>query len=130
MLDYFHPLTLFGGTWVSSGVCIKSSSTKALSGPSWKMYITWLPSPSMTRSNVHVFLLQIKYVAHLFWSPCCSPGWCRYLYKLTSSRTFSSGYVLYSLTISSLIASFDFISIIDYFVLLIYSANKIFNPYC
>ena len=74
---------------------------------------------SSTQSSLYVFLLQIKPVVSLFLSPCCSPDWCRYLYKPSSGGTFSSRYVLSSSTISTSIASVHFIQIINNFVLLI-----------
>ena len=85
-----------------------------------------LPGSSTIRFSLYVFSLQIKSVACLFWSPVCSPGRYRYLYRPSPGNTFSSGYVWYvflqdiclsSSRIFSLVASFGFISYINDFVL-------------
>ena len=47
-------------------------------------------------------------MVRLFWSPCCSPGWYRYLYKPSSGSTVSSRYVWSS-----------YIPIIDYTIFFI-----------
>ena len=78
-----------------------------------------LPSSCTTRSSQYVFLIEIKSVARPFWFPYCSPGCYRYLYKPSSASAFSSGYIWSSLTVSSLIASFDYMSIISDFVLFV-----------
>ena len=80
--------------------------------------ITWL---LYDWSNLYILLLQIKSVAHHLWNPFCWLGWYRYMYRPSSSSTFSSGYVLSYLAISSLIASFGFIPNKNNFVFLIVS---------
>ena len=90
MCDYFHLLIHSRVNWVSYGICINPSCTKALSGPSCNYYKTGLPDSLRTRSSLYVFLLQIKSVALLFSSSCCSPGWYRYLCKTSSGSIFSS----------------------------------------
>ena len=78
-----------------------------------------LPSSCTTWFSQYVFLIDIKSVARLFWFPYCSPGCSRYLYKPSSASAFSSGYIWSSLAVSSLIASFDYMSIINDFVLFV-----------
>ena len=70
-----HSPTHSWRTWVFYWICINSSRTKALSGPSCKWYRTRLRGCCTTPSSQYIFLLQINSVAHLFWSPCCCPGW-------------------------------------------------------
>ena len=64
-----------------------------LSSPSCNQYKMRLPGSSTIRFSLYVFSLQIKSVACLFWSPVCSPGRYRYLYRPSPGNTFSSGYV-------------------------------------
>ena len=119
MRDQFHLLTHSGGTWGSSRIRIHSSLSKALSGLPRKWHKTWLPGSFTIWSSRYVFGLQIKYVDHLFRFLCCSLDWYRFLYKPSSSSTFFSGYVLFSLAVSNLITSFGFIPVIDHSVLFV-----------
>ena len=49
---YYQVWTLLGGNSVSSGINVNFSDTKALSGPSVRYYVTWLPGFSAISLNL------------------------------------------------------------------------------
>ena len=134
-LSKHRPLFLhtypIGGSWVFSGICINSSHIKAFSTLSCKYCKITLSDSFTIYSSLCLFLLQIKSVTLHFWSPWCSLGWYRNFHKSSSGNTFLSRYFsdLSSSIISGFIASFDFMSINQWFcaVHLVYNATQFIN---
>ena len=122
MANYLHLLTHSGDTWLSSGICISSSHTKVLS-----VHFT------SSKRNDYLELLQFDLADMYFYSKkdsslsfSISMLFTRLIeipvQTISSGDTSSSEHAsdLSCLGKSSLLESFGFMSVIDYFVLFIF----------